>query len=122
MSASPVDPEYAPAGAESGREYFRVRYPLRERPLFHAPGLVATIADVSETGMTLVAPAGARAKVEPGERVAGLIHFRHAEPAMVDGVVLRIVPTGLVLWFDRVGVSWGSVQAEERAINARHPF
>ena len=102
------------------REFFRVRYPLKERPLFHAPDLVASVADFSETGMTLVGAAGANANVRPGDRVTGVIQFRHSPRPTVDGVVQRLTENGFVVRFDEARVPWAAVPSEERAILKRH--
>ncbi len=106
---------------ENGRECYRIVYPLAERPVFHGPGVVAMVSDVSETGMTLVAPVGQHAKVRPGDRITGTIQFRHVEAPAVDGVVLRLTAHGFVVHFDAVGVPWPVILTEERAILARHP-
>jgi hypothetical protein len=105
----------------NARAHFRVEYPLSERPVFHAPGLVCAVADVSESGMTVAAPIGVRATLRPSDRVAGTIHFRHAPHAEIDGVILRLTEHGAVVHFDVGPVPWATIQAEERALLAKYP-
>ncbi len=105
----------------NARKHFRVEYPLQERPVFHAAGLVCTVADVSESGMTIVAPSGAASAPKLADRIAGTIHFRHAAPLLVEGVVLRVTARGAVLKFEAAGVPWASIQREERALLAKYP-
>lgn len=104
----------------NAREHFRVVYPMQERPVFHGPGLVCAVADVSESGMTLIAPAGVRAALRARERITGTILFRHTEPVEIDGVILRITTHGAVVQFDAQQVPWASIKAEERALLAKY--
>lgn len=105
----------------NARAHFRVSYPLQERPVFHAPGLVCAVADVSESGMTITAPRGAEAELRLENRLTGTIHFRHGSPQLIAGVILRVTARGAVLRFDAPGIPWASIQAEERALLAKYP-
>jgi hypothetical protein len=105
----------------NARAHFRVVYPLKERPAFHASGFVCAVADVSESGMTLAAPIGAQPSIREGDRLTGTIRFRYSLPVDVDGVVLRLTKQGAVVRFDELRVPWASVQAEERALLAKYP-
>lgn len=116
--SEPVEP---PSARRSQREFYRVRYPLRERPSFHSPEVSALVADCSEMGMELIAPQIAKIGLPPGTRLTGTIHFRHAGRTTVECVVQRWTPTGIAVRFERASLPWATVQAEERAILARYP-
>lgn len=107
--------------AAQRRSHFRITYPLSDRPVFHAPGVVCMIEDVSETGLTLVAPLAVREQLRPDERIQGTVLFKHAPETVVSGVVLRLTTTGAAVRFDERLIPWSHIQAEERALLTRYP-
>jgi hypothetical protein len=103
------------------RAHFRIVYPMADRPVFHAAGVVCTVEDVSETGLTLVAPLAVREQLRPDERLQGVVHFRFAPPTEVAGLVLRLTETGAAVHLTEQSIPWAHIQAEERAQLARYP-
>jgi hypothetical protein len=103
------------------RAHFRIVYPLADRPVFHAVGVVCTVEDVSETGLTLVAPLAVRGQMRPDDRLQGVVHFRFAPPTEVAGLVMRLTETGLAIHLNEQPIPWAHIQAEERALLARYP-
>ena len=103
------------------RAHFRIVFPVNDRPVFRAAGVVCTAEDVSETGLTLAAPPEVRAQMRPEARIQGTVHFKFAPETEISGVVLRLTETGAAIHLDEQGIPWSHIQAEERALLARYP-
>jgi hypothetical protein len=68
------------------RAFFRVQYPLKERPSFFARGTELVVWDVSEFGLRFAAIP--RLKIEKGDEIEGTIRFRNRGERKVEGVVV----------------------------------
>jgi hypothetical protein len=109
-----------PLKGPSAREYYRLDYPLVERPRFVSGSEAWLVCEVSEGGMQLEMAVAAAALLEVDQVLAGALAFRHAEEVEVRGQVMRVQGTRVSVRFEPPGVPWATVLEEERAILARY--
>jgi hypothetical protein len=69
------------------RTFFRLEYPLGERPSLLLDGVAHPVVDLSERGVRFVL---AEASLEVGAEVFGTIRFRDGSECRVTGKVARV--------------------------------
>jgi hypothetical protein len=98
------------------REYYRLVYPLKARPLLRLSGFDLEVVDLSEEGIRLLLPTGLRMAV--GEEFAGRLRLHSGPTLEIEGVVLRVTPPQVAARLLR-GVPFGQMLEEQRVVNQR---
>jgi hypothetical protein len=99
------------------RAFYRVQYPLRERPTFSMEGVDLPVVDVSELGIRLSADCAW--EVEEGDVLEGTIRFRDRGERRVEGEVVWKRGTILALCL-RVPIPFGVILREQRYLRKRY--
>ncbi len=101
----------------SRRAFFRIIYPLVERPSFEVGRYVYEVIDVCELGLRYEV----RDRRIPllGSQVAGTVVFRRGQEVEVSGEVLRANGGMIVLTLDRTGVTFHEILAEQRHLRSK---
>jgi hypothetical protein len=111
---------------EFDRAHFRIQYPPRAQPRFHASTAQSWPVDnCSERGFRYVvsAPAGAAPPTLPtvGEEVRGRIEFHDGATVAVAGVVVRHDGARVAVRIEGPGVPLPIIWAEQRYLRSRYP-
>jgi hypothetical protein len=69
------------------RQFFRLRYPIDERPIIELDGESYPVCEISEEGARLLFRS--TDPVSFGETLTGTIHFSDSEDVEVEGIPLR---------------------------------
>jgi hypothetical protein len=93
------------------RNFYRVNYPPAARPAIIIGGKAYDVLNLSEKGLKYAHPGGDRP--EPGKPLAGTVVFADQEKIHVDGSVLRIIGTEIVVTLER-GIPFARIIAEQR--------
>lgn len=102
------------------RSYYRVEYPLAERPHFLAGNRILQVLDCSEVGFRYDC-----AGYEPptvGSEVVGRIRFRRGRQFPVHGQVVRVMGTEVVVLFEQDRIPLATIYDEQRYLRARYPM
>jgi hypothetical protein len=101
----------------SRRAFFRINYPLVERPAFEVGRFIYEVVDCSELGLRYEI----RDRRVPmlGAQLAGKIVFRRGQEVQVAGEVIRSSGGFVVLQLDAPGVTFHEMLAEQRYLRAK---
>jgi len=101
---------------ESRREFYRVAYPLGQRPTIAFGRLVHEVVDCSEKGLRYAVKD--RRVPAVGAVVEGVIQFRRGSEITVTGEVIR-ARGGLVVLALDPALPFGEVLAEQRYLRSK---
>jgi hypothetical protein len=101
------------------RQYYRLSFPIQERPQFQVGAVVMPIIECSERGFRYE-PARGHAP-ELGDSLEGRIKFRRGTEVEVAGTVTRRQDATLVLVLDSPGVPFSVLMAEQRHLRRHYP-
>lgn len=102
---------------DSERAFYRVQYPLRERPTFVTEGMELLVWDVSEFGLRFAA--APRLEIEKGDVIKGVIRFKNRGERSVEGeVVWKEGPIAALCL--RVPIPYVTVLNEQRYLRRRY--
>lgn len=106
--------------SEQSRAYYRVEYPLAERPHFLQGDSVMQVLDCSEVGFRFDS-AGFQTP-RPGDPISGRVRFRRGRQFPVSGRVVRVTDTEVVVLLDQVRIPLATIYDEQRYLRAHYPM
>ena len=104
----------------SRREYYRLNYPVNDRPEFRYKNLNFKISNLSEKGLKFITNAKHNINFNINDQIAGRIYFKDGNTALISGQVIRIEPDGIVLSLD-IGITLQRIMIEQRQLIAKYP-
>ena len=99
------------------RQYYRLTYPLAERPRLALRGHFFLVIDLSEGGAMIAR--GRSGNPVVGEEVQGTLTFPDGEQEQVAGTVLRSNEISFAITFQK-GVSMRRMMMEQRRVFTRY--
>ena len=106
------------------RQFYRVEYPLRDRPTFRTTTWKGAVLDVSESGFRVRVTRWPEPDMPlaAGASVRGAILFTESGPMMVQGHVVRHDGEVMAVQLEGGVVSFATILREQRWLRARHPW
>ena len=102
------------------RGYYRIEYPIGDRPLVVADDHGLEIIDCSESGLRYALP-DTKPRPEVGSDFAGSIRFREAtENVEVIGVVARVYGPSVAVRFTAKTIPFSVILAEQRRLRRQY--
>ena len=98
------------------RKYYRLKYPVAERPIIRSGDQDYEISEISEGGARIVV-AGA-GPFEPGEPFSGTVLFADGEEVEIRGIVLRHDTDEIAVRLS-IGISFKRMVAEQAQLKQR---
>jgi hypothetical protein len=102
------------------RSYYRINYPLTERPMLVLEGRQYPVIDCSEHGLRFVRSLSV--PLEVGDRVQGLLKFRRGAEADVEGDVVRVQADHAALHLKVAGIPLSIILDEQRYLRVHYPM
>jgi hypothetical protein len=99
------------------REFYRVEYPMKVRPLIKIGEDELPVIDISEKGGKF--QSNPDVKIDPGARVEGTITFHHGESVTVQGEVLRAFNDQVIICFTN-GIPFSVILNEQRYLKEKY--
>jgi hypothetical protein len=106
--------------SENARGYYRVEYPLRERPLMDIDGAMHQVIDCSESGLRF--ELGRGAPPDPGAMLHGIVRFSNGLEVSIRGTVVRVQDGAVAVQFAGKGIPMGIIMREQLDLLARYPM
>ncbi len=102
------------------RSYYRIQYPVADRPRLLIDGVGHEVLDCSESGVRFRCVPGQPARY--GQEIRGVVQFRRGTEIRVEGQIVRIDGEFAALHFTSVGIPFGIILAEQRDLLRRYPM
>ena len=99
------------------RAFYRVEYPIQERPSFVFDGAELSVIDVSEYGIRFLTDVAVALKI--GDVLDGVIRFRGRAEESVGGEVVWIRAKTAALKLE-VPIPFGTILSEQRYLRSRY--
>jgi hypothetical protein len=103
---------------EQRRQYFRLRYPHKDRPVITLMGRTFHVCEISERGMRIIFVSST--EVALGITVSGKIEFFDKETIEVEGTILRQHDAEVALKLSK-GISLKRMTIEQRRLRKKYP-
>ncbi len=113
----PASPLLAGEPAPSRRAFYRVTYPMHERPRLTVGEQKFVVVDCSELGLRYEAHEGHQPEL--GSHCVGILHLRTGVDIAVCCEVIRHQERTVALSFDHGGVPFGEIIAEQQYLRTR---
>lgn len=97
------------AGPER-RSYFRVTYPVEQRPFITIRGMQFSILDISESGVRFINPNGAKL---PGDIFQATVVLHDDEPFNIVGRIIRMRDTEAAMMMTIRGIPFKKIISEQ---------
>jgi hypothetical protein len=101
---------------ESRREWYRIVYPLTERPTVEVGQSLHDVIDCSERGLRY--ELNHQRVPQVGTRAVGILHFRRGESVRIEGAVIRAFRGFAVLALNPP-LPFAEVMAEQRYLRRK---
>jgi hypothetical protein len=102
------------------RSYYRIVFPLAERPLLILEGRQYTVVDCSEHGLRFLrTPA---LPLEVGTVLHGVIRFQRGAEAAVEGEVVRLQDAHAAVHLNITPIPMAMIFDEQRYLRSRYPM
>ncbi|MCL9782760.1 PilZ domain-containing protein [Vibrio sp. S4M6] len=101
------------------RQYFRLRYPKRARPVFRAEEERYSVAEVSEKGIRVIM--SNTSILYRGMSVNGSLLLAGDDFIQVEGAILRFDKDEVIVKLTK-GPSFKDMVAEQRRLKRKYPF
>ena len=98
------------------RKYFRLRYPVTERPIIRSGDRDFEVAEISEGGVRIIVTGGM--EFEPGGQFSGSILFADGEILDIRGLMLRSMDGEIVVRLSQ-GISFKRMVAEQALLKQK---
>lgn len=102
------------------RSYYRIQYPLTERPVLMLEGRQYPVIDCSEHGLRFVR--SLTAPLEVGDRVHGVLRFKRGAETEVEGDVVRVQGEHAALHLKVSGIPLSIILDEQRYLRTHYPM
>ncbi len=103
---------------DSSRDFYRVTYPKRERPVLVLQDDEWPISDVSETGLRYEVATGDLPEL--GEEVYGEVRFQRGDRTLIAGEVLRLEGRRIALRLEPPGVPFRILLEEQQFLRTKY--
>jgi len=103
---------------ENRREHYRIRYPLRFRPVFKYTGKKFEIIDISESGIKFFCEN--TEDFTAGQEVKGTLMFNDGTSMIIKGNILRIYKRTAIVWLS-VHIPFRHIIREQRFLKTHYP-
>jgi len=103
---------------DSARDFYRVAYPVRERPVLVLQDNEWPISDLSETGIRYEAGRGDLPEI--GEEIYGEVRFQRGDRTLIAGEVMRIDGRRIALRLEPPGVPFRILLEEQQFLRAKY--
>lgn len=100
------------------RSFYRIQYPLPERPVLLAEGQSYPVLDCSEHGLRFIRKLAM--PLEVGDIVRGVLTFRRGTQTVVEGEVVRIQGDQVALHLNITPIPLGIVLDEQRHLRSKY--
>jgi hypothetical protein len=100
------------------RSYYRIQYPLAERPTLLADGHAFPVLDCSEHGLRYIRKLPQ--PLEVGDIVRGVLTFRRGPQTVVEGEVVRIQGDQVALHLNITPIPMGMILTEQRYLRMHY--
>jgi PilZ domain len=100
------------------RDFFRIDFPLSERPELVIDDRAYAVIDCSESGLRFAVPDDESAP-ETGSTIKGVVRFRRGDPVEVAGVIARVYGRSAAVRFLGTGLPFSSILREQQYLR-RH--
>ncbi len=102
---------------ENKREFYRVRYPINDRPILKLLGNEFEVIDISEQGLRFLCKQCFEFK--PNLKVQFKVTFHDDESLALEGKILRIHENAVIIYLTQ-GIPLGRIIQEQKYIIAKH--
>jgi hypothetical protein len=102
------------------RAFYRIRFPISERPRLQIADASHDVVDCSEAGVRYLIGSGPLPDI--GAEVAGTVMFTREGPLDVAGKVVRVQGRTVALHLDRAGIPLAVIMAEQRYLRLHYPM
>ncbi|MFO7262315.1 MAG: PilZ domain-containing protein [bacterium] len=102
------------------REYYRIQYPVRERPRFLVDGKEYEVLNCSEMGVCYVVPG--EVPIVPGDVVHGKIRFSRGDEVEIEGVVVRVQDGTVALHLAAMPIPFVVILNEQQYLRQKYPM
>lgn len=103
---------------DSTRDFYRVTYPARERPVLLVTDAEWAIFDLSESGIRYEIPSGELPEV--GDEIYGEVRFQRGDRALIAGEVMRIEDRMVALQLEPPGLPFRILLDEQQYLRAKY--
>ncbi len=103
---------------DSSRDFYRVTYPMRERPVLVLQDDEWPIYDLSETGLRYEVATGDLPEV--GEEIYGEVRFQRGDRTLIAGEVMRIEGRRIALRLEPPGVPFRVLLEEQQFLRTKY--
>ena len=100
------------------RSFYRIQYPLPERPVLLAEGQSFPVIDCSEHGLRYIRPLPN--PLEVGHVVRGVLTFKRGAQTVVEGEVVRIQGDQVAVHLNITPIPMGMIMHEQRYLRMRY--
>ena len=100
------------------RGYYRIEYPIKERPTLETPDGSFAVIECSETGVRF-ARAATDTVPDEGARLRGTIHFRTGREVEVVGVVARVQEDTVAARLTSMTIPFRTILKEQQDLRRR---
>ena len=101
------------------RQYFRLQYPLKERPKAVVQGIPYEILDLSERGVRIKTPSTTPA--DEGETIELTIKFARGDSLELSGKIVRVQETSIGIFLTH-SIPPERIRAEELYLRTKYGF
>lgn len=102
------------------REYYRILYPLQERPRLLLQEEAYEVIDCSERGLRYFVPKGPLPEI--GATVHGQLRFRRGAALNIQGAVVRIQDDEVAIHFPTAQIPLSILFDEQRYLRINYPM
>ena len=103
---------------ENTRAFYRVDYPVRERPVLHTKDDALDVIECSESGLSYALHRGVDRPLV-GASITGIVRFGDRAEATVEGVVVRVDDHSAALRLTRRTIPFAIILGEQKYLR-RH--
>ena len=101
------------------RRYYRLQYPVPERPTVWFQGCRYAVSEISEGGVRIILTGGCAVRLR--QTFAGVIRFKDGGTTPIVGVVIRFHDCEIVVELSK-GISLKRMIAEQSRLRKRYPM
>ena len=102
------------------RSYYRIHYPLKERPVLELETGVHDVVDCSEAGLRYVARGAGVPDI--GAQIRGTLRFRRGAAFEVGGTVVRLQEGTVAVHLLRARIPLAAILDEQRYLRKHYPM
>lgn len=109
-----------PAPDIEQRQYYRLRYPMTERPTFLYAEKAYAVVDISARGLLYIIPNGPLPELHTP--ITGILRFRRGAQCKIEGIVIRVHNDQVALYLPDHEIPFAILINEQRYLHMRYPM